>query len=140
MTEQRDRRGRYIRGNCGGPGRPPRPTETAYLSALMEACPPETWRQICDRAVQDARNGDPKARDWLGRYVVGEPKLSAPAPVVALVQAITGADPVVEAIARPIIARESMAAFSPLLAEDDALEERIREQVAQELDELDGQS
>lgn len=33
-----------------------------------------------------------------------------------------------------------MAAFSPLLAEHDTLKERIREQVAQELDELDGQS
>ena len=138
MSSQRDCQGRFVHGNQGGPGRPPRPTETAYLSALMDACPPATWRQVCNRAVQDAQNGDSRARDWLARYLVGEPAQSAPSLVVALTQAITGTDPVVEAIAKPRIDRESVINWSPGLDVEEAVAERIREQVARELEELEG--
>jgi hypothetical protein len=30
------------------------------------------WREIVGRAVADAKAGDPKARGWLAKYLVGE--------------------------------------------------------------------
>ena len=65
--------GQFAPGNPGGPGRPRRLTEGDYLRTLSQACPPETWRAICRRAVQDALAGDGKARDWLSRYLLGNP-------------------------------------------------------------------
>ena len=68
----RDNHGRFAPGNAGGPGRPRRAVERDYLTTLTEACPPEKWRAIVDRAVTDAKDGDPKARDWLARYLIGD--------------------------------------------------------------------
>lgn len=50
-----------------------RATGRTYLAALSEACPPETWREIVERAIEDAKAGDAKARDWLASYLVGRP-------------------------------------------------------------------
>ncbi len=69
----RNGRGRFTPGNPGGPGRPRRVAERDYLVALTEECPPERWRAICRRAVADAEAGDAKARDWLARYLLGNP-------------------------------------------------------------------
>ena len=68
----RDAGGRFVKGHPGGPGRPRRAVETEYLSTLADACPPETWRDVCLRAVQDAKGGDAKAREWLSRYLLGK--------------------------------------------------------------------
>jgi hypothetical protein len=65
--------GKFSFGNHGGPGRPRRVTERDYLLTLSEECPPETWREICQRAVRAAKAGDAKARDWLSRYLLGNP-------------------------------------------------------------------
>jgi hypothetical protein len=65
--------GQFAPGNPGGPGRPRRVAERDYLAALTEECPPETWRAICRRAVADALGGDARARDWLARYLLGNP-------------------------------------------------------------------
>src|SRR5215510_12540897 len=65
--------GQFAPGNPGGPGRPRRVAERDYLVTLTEECPPETWRAICRRAVADAKAGDSKARDWLSRYLLGNP-------------------------------------------------------------------
>lgn len=67
--------GQFANGNPGGPGRPRRPVETDYLKALSEACPPETWREIVNRAVRDAVAGDPQARAWLSKYLLGDATL-----------------------------------------------------------------
>jgi hypothetical protein len=48
-------------------------SEIDYLRTLTEQCPPETWRAICRRAVADAEAGDAKAREWLSRYLLGNP-------------------------------------------------------------------
>jgi len=50
----------------------PRAIERDYLAALTEAVPLETWREICKMAAAQAKNGHPKARDWLARYLLGE--------------------------------------------------------------------
>jgi hypothetical protein len=62
--------GRFRLGNPGGPGRPPRSIEGEYLTALAEAVGMEDWHAIVARAVKDAKAGEAKARDWLGKYLV----------------------------------------------------------------------
>jgi hypothetical protein len=71
--QHRNGNGRFAAGNPGGPGRPRRVAEIDYLRTLTEECPPETWRAVCRRAVADAEAGDAKARDWLSRYLLGNP-------------------------------------------------------------------
>jgi hypothetical protein len=67
----RDGLGRFAAGNPGGPGRPRRATERAYLATLSDAISLEDWRAIVGRAVSDAKDGDPKAREWIANYVLG---------------------------------------------------------------------
>jgi hypothetical protein len=72
---KRTSRGTFARGTAGGPGRPPRPVEKDYLRALSDACPPDRWRQIVEKAVQLAEQGDGQARSWLAKYLLGEQTL-----------------------------------------------------------------
>jgi hypothetical protein len=65
--------GRFAAGNPGGPGRPRRAIEREYLARLSDAVPLDAWQAIVERAVEDAKAGDARARDWLARYLVGEP-------------------------------------------------------------------
>lgn len=88
----RGKAGRFIPGTAPGPGRPPRQTEAGYMQAMMQACTLDTWRVICERAVNDAKKGDPKARDWLAKYLVGDPGHQAPAPMQVIIQQLTGQD------------------------------------------------
>jgi hypothetical protein len=85
--------GRFAPGNSGGPGRPPRQTEREYLRAMMAACTPEDWEEIVERTVQDAKEGDPKAREWLARYLVGMPTVLTPMPSELAVEDEVGHDP-----------------------------------------------
>ena len=73
----RDARGRFAPGNTGGPGRPRRAIESDYLMALSDAMPLEKWREICETAIDQAVAGDPKAREWLGEYLIGKPNGNA---------------------------------------------------------------
>lgn len=51
--------------------------EQEYLKALREECSIEEWRIICKKAVDDAKDGDAKARQWLNDYLVGKPQPDA---------------------------------------------------------------
>jgi hypothetical protein len=94
--------GTFAPGNPGGPGRPKRSTETAYMSTVMEKCDLETWGAIVDKAVADAKEGDRYAREWLTRYLLGEPspRLFAPPPSRVIAREETGDDAVDAEIAR----------------------------------------
>jgi hypothetical protein len=72
MTDSRNPNGTFAPGHPGGPGRPRRAVEAHYLTAISEACPPDTWKQIVDRAVKDALDGNSSAREWLAKYLVGK--------------------------------------------------------------------
>lgn len=72
---KRDANGRFAPGTLGGPGRPPRAVEADYVRVLTHACPPERWRRIVERAVELAEQGDPSARSWLSKYLVGDTTL-----------------------------------------------------------------
>src|SRR4030042_1960910 len=78
MQSNRDSRGRFAEGNHGGPGRPKRVTERHYLDVMQVACSPEDWREVVEKAIADAKNGDAKAREWLAGYLVGKPEGLAP--------------------------------------------------------------
>ena len=75
---KREESGQFAPGNQGGPGRPPRQTESEYLTAMKQGCSPQDWQEIIQKAVIDAKEGDAKARDWLASYLIGLPKHDAP--------------------------------------------------------------
>lgn len=68
----RDARGRFAAGNLGGPGRPARVTEAAYLASLSDAVPLDVWQRIVERARDDALGGDARARAWLAGLLLGK--------------------------------------------------------------------
>ncbi len=102
VTDIRDK-GRFVAGNKGGPGRPPRKTEYEYLAVIMAECDLDTWRGVVKGAVEAARNGDHKAREWLAGYLVGTPSTKATTPINIVVQQLNGDDPVVSRLAAPEI-------------------------------------
>lgn len=93
MNEGRDKSGKFAAGNPGGPGRPPRATERDYLVALSEACSTDDWQEIVTRAVDDAKDGDAKARAWLAGYLVGEPGSRGELLHTIAVEVAAGSDP-----------------------------------------------
>ena len=68
--------GRFLKGHTGGPGRPRRAVEQEYLAKLNATVTLEVWQQIVERAVQDAKNGDAKAREWIAKYLIGDERPS----------------------------------------------------------------
>jgi hypothetical protein len=71
MSDLRNGNGTFANGNPGGPGRPRRTIEREYIATLLGACTLNDWQAIVERAVEDAKAGDGKARDWLARFVLG---------------------------------------------------------------------
>ncbi len=69
----RDDKGRFSKGNPGGPGRPRRTVEREYLDATLNSVSLEDWQAIVRKAVTDAKQGNAWARSWLGDYVLGKP-------------------------------------------------------------------
>jgi hypothetical protein len=47
--------------------------ERQRLETLTTVCSEADWHEICARAVADAKRGDHRAREWLSKYVLGEP-------------------------------------------------------------------
>lgn len=68
----RDGRGRFVKGHSGNPkGKPI--DQFKYLRKLGAAVTVSDWRAIIDRAVEQAKRGDPRAREWLSDYLMGKP-------------------------------------------------------------------
>ena len=120
----RDPQGRFQLGTMGGPGRPPRAIEQNYLLALVDACPLETWTEIVQKAVTDAREGDDKARHWLASFLIGAPAGKAPSPSAALVGRMLGEDEVLNIAAKKLAKPLASAEMFPILEADSA---RFRE-------------
>jgi hypothetical protein len=94
MKSGRDEKGKFVVGNSGGPGRPPRATERDYLIALSLSCSTDDWQEIVTKAVDDAKDGDAKARAWLAGYLVGEPGSRGEMLHAIAVEVAAGSDPV----------------------------------------------
>lgn len=67
---ERKKNGQFAPGNPGGPGRPRRSVEQDYLAALSDVVSVDAWKRIVERAIQDAENGDARARAWLSGYLL----------------------------------------------------------------------
>ena len=50
-----------------------RRTQADYLRALADEVTIEDWRDIIRTAVEQAVDGDSRAREWLGSYLIGRP-------------------------------------------------------------------
>jgi hypothetical protein len=91
----------YIKGTATH-----RRTEGDYMGVLLDTVTLDDWRDVVAGAMQAAKGGDPAARAWLAQYLVGKPAVKAPSPLTVVIQQLSGADPVVEKLARPVIDRE----------------------------------
>ena len=69
----RNKKGQFVKGHSGGPGRPKRKVEEEYLDALRLAVSPDDWNAIIGKAVDQAKRGDSTARKWLADYLIGAP-------------------------------------------------------------------
>jgi hypothetical protein len=67
--------GSFRPGNPGGPGRPKRGPELPYLEAVKSVVTLEEWRAVLERALADAKIGNARAREWLGKLLVGDDPL-----------------------------------------------------------------
>ena len=93
----------YIKGTAQH-----RRTEGDYMGVLLDTVTLNDWRSVVNGALQAAKAGDPQARNWLGQYLVGRPEGKAPTPMNIVVQQLSGADPLVEKLAKPAIDRALM--------------------------------
>lgn len=106
-----------------------RRTEGDYMGVLLDTVTLNDWRSVVNGALQAAKSGDPQARNWMAQYLVGRPEGKAPTPMNVVVQQLSGADPVIEKLAKPAINR----ALYPSAHRNDDLEDHIRALVAIEL-------
>lgn len=67
----RNNKGQFVEGNKVGIGRPSRAIELDYLRSLSDTITVDDWRDICSKAVKDAKAGNAKAREWITRHVLG---------------------------------------------------------------------
>ena len=71
---ERDAKGRFVKGASGNPqGRLPKETEKTYLEVCQNTCTFDVWREITMKAVEQAKRGDARARQWLSDYLIGKP-------------------------------------------------------------------
>ena len=114
----------YIKGTATH-----RRTEGDYMGVLLDTVTLNDWRGVVNSALQAAKAGDPQARNWLGQYLIGRPEGKAPTPMNIVVQQLSGADPIVEKLAKPAIDR----ALYPSGSTSDDYKAHIRALVAIEL-------
>jgi len=58
-----------------------RRTEGDYMGVLLDTVTLDDWRGVVASALQDAKGGDPQARNWLAQYLIGKPEGKAPTPL-----------------------------------------------------------
>lgn len=68
----RDAKGRFIKGNEPGPGRPPAATEAQYADVLKEVVPVERFKLIVEAQARRAERGDILAFNALVSRLVPE--------------------------------------------------------------------
>lgn len=74
MTIARDSKGRFIKGESGNPqGRLSKQVESSYLQVAENVCTFDVWHEIVAKAIEQAKRGDARARQWLSDYLMGKP-------------------------------------------------------------------
>lgn len=69
---KRDERGRFAKGHSGNPGGRP-VNQSKYLKKIDTTVTLKEWRAIILKAIEQAKRGDSRAREWLSNYLVGKP-------------------------------------------------------------------
>lgn len=137
LAHGRDQKtGRFSVGNPGGPGRPRRAVEADYLAALSDAVSVDRWRKIVERALSDAEQGDPKAREWLSAYLAGKPTGGALRRIA--IDEMAGIDPIATS-AKTAAALENLKNFNPFasLADDSLLDDLADDDLNNDGDDTD---
>lgn len=65
---KRGARGRFVKGHCGGPGRPRRQTEVEYLTTMRETISLQDWAEMVRAMVARAKKGDVQAFQCLCKF------------------------------------------------------------------------
>ena len=69
----------WVKGQSGNPkGRAPRVREQAYQDATYSSVPISKWRKVVKRALEQALEGDDKARAFLAKYLLPAKREDAP--------------------------------------------------------------
>ncbi len=78
MTKDRDKAGQFAEGNqaAKGHGRPRKPP-AEYLAAVAEELSIDAWRNIIQKAIGAAMEGDHRAREWVTRMFLDASKMEA---------------------------------------------------------------
>lgn len=71
--ETRDARGRFGRGNSGGPGNPYARRVAALRTALANSVSPEALTEMAQALVERAKSGDVAAAKLVLGYLIGAP-------------------------------------------------------------------
>jgi hypothetical protein len=69
----RDTRGRFAKGNGGGPGNPHARAAAQFRATIFEAVKPEDLRAVVEKVVELAKGGDLMAAKLLFDRTVGPP-------------------------------------------------------------------
>lgn len=125
------RKQNYIKGSFTH-----RRTEGDYMGVLLDTVTLGDWRDVVTATVAAAKAGDTSARTWLAHYLVGKPKMDAPAPLTVVVQQLSGANPLAERLARPHISRIEY----PSIHGDDDWKDDITDRITAELQALEAQN
>lgn len=90
LLDVRDNKGRFGKGNKAALGRHPRRDTRDYMLATIGRVALEDWEKVVDRALSDAKKGDAKSREWLAKYLLGDPQVTLQAIQVNQYQAESG--------------------------------------------------
>jgi len=72
----RDIKGRFIKGNRhskGNAGGRPMNYAADYMERMRERLTLDEWDAVISKAIEQAKDGDNRARTWLASYVMGQP-------------------------------------------------------------------
>lgn len=72
MSGVRDDKGRFVKGHSGNPGGRPI-DQSKYLKKIDTTMTLKDWREIVKKAIDQAKRGDSRARQWLSDYLAGKP-------------------------------------------------------------------
>ena len=72
-SQYRDEKGRFIKGNPGGPGRPTRAVEETLMTVLHEQSV-GAWPEIVKRVIREALRGKSWAVKFIAAYGMGLPQ------------------------------------------------------------------
>ncbi len=73
LSDTRDARGRFGRGNAGGPGNPHAAAVARLRAAMVEAVTPEDFAEIARVLVRSAKGGDVAAAHFVCDRLLGRP-------------------------------------------------------------------